>query len=225
MKHNFTDEQLSDAYKTALGQGSPGDTVADYIRATLDNLPDPEPELEATGQPHDFWTINSAIVKASEEYPQLRGLEVVPVAAILSYLPDPEPDDEWQQHDVRSVRKGDRVRWTVPGSEDNESYEIVVAAVTNEDGVVLDSESHSYYFPYGAIVDRIPAPVQHPNPEVHDLILLRDSEHGHEEPVVALWHGGEYKYTDDHGTPQYLYPHQITDWSPIDPAKVVEDDR
>jgi hypothetical protein len=219
MKHNFTDEQLSDAYQTALGQGSPGDTVADYIRATLDNLPDPEPELEATGQPHDFWTINSAIVKASEEYPQLRGLEVVPVAAILSYLPDPEPvSDEWQQHDVRSVRKGDRVRWTVPGSEDNESYEIVVAAVTNDDGVVLDSESHSYYFPYGSVVDRIPAPVQHPDPEDHPVIIIYRPNGNGKSPVSYAWTGKHYRSFDGQ---EYFSVREITDWSP---AKVVAAD-
>lgn len=223
MKHNFShDDLIAAARKAGVSWAIDSEgpriesTRLSTFQAVLDHLP--EPELEATGQPHDFWTINSAIVKASEEHPQIRGLEVAPVAAILSYLPDPEPDGEWEQYDVRSVRKGDRVRWTVPGSEDNESYEIVVAAVTNEDGVVLDSESHSYYFPYGSVVDRIPAPVQHPDPEDHPVIIIYRPNGNGKSPVSYAWTGKHYRSFDGQ---EYFSVREITDWSP---AKVVAAD-
>ena len=139
---------------------------------------------------------------------------------VIDYLPD--ADNEWEPSNVTYVRKGDRVRWTVPGCEDNESYEIVVAAVTNQDGVVLHSETRTYYFPPGSVVDRIPAPVDHPNPAEHPVILIREAVVKHDPPVVAIAMRervcNELIYVfGEYGA---LSPTKITDWSP---AKVVAD--
>lgn len=93
--------------------------------------------------------------------------------AFLDALPEPE-QDVWQTCPAKNVRKGDRVRWKVSESEDNESYEIVVSVVTNhtnDGGVVLHSKSCSYFFPYGTVVDRIPAPVTHPVPDFHPVVI------------------------------------------------------
>lgn len=117
--------------------------------------------------------INEAIMLANHTG-KVYAWEAEMYRSVINYLPD--PDNEWEPSNVTHVRKGDRVRWTVPGCEDNESYEIVVAAVTNQDGVVLHSETRTYYFPPGSVVDRIPAPVQHPDPEVNEFILDEDGD-------------------------------------------------
>src|SRR5699024_2335048 len=108
---------------------------------------------------------------------------------------------------------GDRIRWTIPGSDDNESYEIVVAAVTRDEGWVIDSESSSYYFKYGAVVDRIPAPVVHPDTEEHPVIIIRggDFYDGIPMPQDAIWTGTSYE-----SRTHSFQPGDITDWEPAD---------
>ena len=80
-----------------------------------------------------------------------------------------------------------------------------------------------HFFP-SHVVDRIPAPVQHPDPDNNPVILVREV-HGktYDPPVVAIVRDSS---TQNH--PVYVYgdngsafPDYITDWSP---ARVVADD-
>ena len=162
---------------------------------------------------------NVAAYNTSREW--ISRFNVVDIRAILEALPEPK-QDVWQTCPAKNVRKGDRVRWKVSESEDNESYEIVVTVVTNhtnDGGVVLHSKSCSYFFPYDTVVDRIPAPVQHPDPEQHPVIYVKDCDLVNFIPEIMVWYRDSYV-----AGRQCLSPERITDWQQIDPAKVVADD-
>ena len=163
---------------------------------------------------------NVAAYNTSREW--ISRFNVVDIRAILEALPEPE-QDVWQTCPAKNVRKGDRVRWKVSESEDNESYEIVVTVVTNhtnDGGVVLHSKSCSYFFPYDTVVDHIPAPVQHPDPVEHPVILVTEYDVAGNimecEPTPFFAHDGVYKND--------IYAHRPDDVLSWSPAKVVADD-
>lgn len=141
-------------------------------------------------------------------------IDIRAVLDVLYALPEPK-QDVWQTCLAKNVRKGDRVRWKVSESEDNESYEIVVTVVTNhsnDGGVVLHSKSCSYFFPYDTVVDRIPAPVTHPDPAEHKVIL--DSSGN-----SWFWSGKDNEYYSPTFPNAVKHSDGFSDWSP---AKVVE---
>ena len=175
MKHEFTDSEISVAADQAVDTASYYRTIPiDYHKAFLDALPD---------VPHcgdcAVDRAKAGVYEQLLDHPFFEGWSEAD-ASVEDYMigrlneAHAAEQDEWEAYDVKAVRKGDRVRWTVPGCEDNESYEIDVVAVTNhttDGGVVLHSKIGSYFFPYGAVVDRIPAPVTHPDPDFHPVVI------------------------------------------------------
>lgn len=182
---------------------------------------------------YDNLEIMAALTEAARNVGEIRILgherdswrlrEVNDVRAILDALPEPATGD-WQECRFEEIQKGDRVRWVNPHNEDNESYEIIVHNVGNEERV-LYSKTNSYYFPPGAVLDRIPAPVQHPDPAEHPVLLVHDTTRRVSLGGMTgvLQGDGSYAiYRSTNDIWGYLPPDEITDWSP---GKVVEDDR
>jgi len=131
----------------------------------------------------------------------------------LDALPEPATDD-WQECGFNDFRPTDkRVKAVfaggsiIEGTPDRRNSEHVFLV----DGPVI----HSYD---DAIFYRIPAPVQHPDPEQYPVIIVRETIVGPlDEPTPMIHDGGNY-YESPTGT--YCIK-TITDWSP---AKVVADD-
>ena len=168
-------------------------------QAVADYLEDAEVDLSISALGEFFWT-----------------QQVKSLRKMLDALP--EPDDEWQVCTIDQIRKGDRVRWQDPGMEDTCTYEIIADHTEAEDpGWILFSRTESYYFPPGAVVDRIPAPVQHPDP-LSDLAILVHGAYGRhfENPTAYISDGGAYNIVGLGDS--RIYPHDINEW---EPAKVV----
>lgn len=171
---------------------------------------------------HEF-TDSEITVAADQAVDTASYYRTIPIdylKAFLDALPEPE-QDVWQTCPAKNVRKGDRVRWKVSESEDNESYEIVVTVVTNhtnDGGVVLHSKSCSYFFPYGTVVDHIPAPVQHPDPEEHPVIIVSGAYGVVWDKSYAYISDGSGYHIAEPNNDSVLLPKAITKWGA---AKVV----
>jgi hypothetical protein len=166
----------------------------------------------------------------SEQYTTGDILEAMKAADLIGTVYDfrqflnhlPEPDDEWEQCTIDQIRKGDRVRWQDPGMEDICTYEIIASHTEAEDpGWILFSNTESYYFPPGAVVDRIPAP--HPDPKEHAVIIVSGAyDRDWMDSYAYVSDGAEYNIIEPVNSESRLLPEAIHNWKP---AKVVEDDR
>lgn len=146
----------------------------------------------------------------------------------------PDQQDDWQECAFEEIRKGDRVKKVlvtesgqIHTTEGVANYYLVAGDLRwwfTEKASWKDSGVDQYIArsdePHGGPVQvtlyRIPAPVQHPDPEQHPVILVKSTknrEHNPPEPAVAKSQG--YYSTINSG----LYtPKHITDW---EPAKIV----
>jgi hypothetical protein len=140
------------------------------------------------------------------------------IRAFLDALPEPE-SDEWQECRFEDVQKGDRVK-VVDTHEagDKTAYEGDVLQVSKD---LVMTAHHPLHSVYNSKWYRIPAPVQHPDPAEHPAIVVIEADcFKGQDPQVLVWTGG--KYEND----SWMFDEDdITDWLPIDPAKVVEGDR
>lgn len=142
------------------------------------------------------------------------------------YLQQPATD-EWVECSFEDIQKGDRVKLVckvgqlglspsiVEVEPDVVSPEYITWARGNNLGVIERSDVQAVY--------RIPKPVQHPDPEVHAVIIVSgayDVEWDHAYAYVS--DGTGYNIVEPINSDSRLLPEAIHNWSP---AKVVEDDR
>jgi hypothetical protein len=137
--------------------------------------------------------------------------ELQDLRAILDALPEPETDD-WQPCTIDQIRKGDRFKvegrgWHYESTATHIDIDVVcvnprTGSFITRDEVDQIDEITLY---------RIPAPVVHPDPEVHEFIFTDG----------MVWRANKVR-TTYHCHGQMMRPEWITDWTP---GKVVEDDR
>lgn len=136
---------------------------------------------------------------------------------LLDALPEPAQDD-WQQCTANELQDGDLYR--AESSDANIEYKqpITKCAIVGDwvevqhvGGMKSSARisSNTFY--------RIPAPINHPDPEQHPVIYVKECDLVNFIPKIMVWYRDSYVAGQ-----QCLSPERITDWSPIDPAKVVE---
>ena len=137
------------------------------------------------------------------------------VRAILDALT--EPEDDWEACEFADIRKGDRVK-LVTTSRFSLTVKTLEATAKHKDrGAWLDENSETIVcFPANGTQEklyRIPAPVQHPDPSEHPVII---DEMG--EPW--FWAGLDDDYHSPTRPSTFRSPSDFTIWTP---AKVVAD--
>ena len=130
--------------------------------------------------------------------------EIDDLRRILDHLPSQQ--DEWQECAFDEIRKGDRVRMAQAGRTTDFHLPVTEAHPTY---LVFQGGTQCSYF-QKANYYRIPAPVQHPDPEEHPVVIngngtawfwsgLGDEYHSPERP-------GEYKDRFTNWTPGEVVP-------------------
>lgn len=140
----------------------------------------------------------------------------------------PKPQDDWQECTFDDIRKGDRVKrvYTFPNGSVGASEGIAAKKEpgfaahwrwVDQDGLILgiSSDNNDPHVTFS----RIPAPVVHPDPSEHPAIYVKDSHIVNFIPKIMVWYREAYV-----AGRQCLFPKQITDWHPVDPAKVIADE-
>lgn len=160
---------------------------------------------------HDF--INDQIWHAAKQAALATDYyKIVPtnyLQAFINALPDPS----YPEIPIEDVRKGDRVRITTSrGSQ----YEVTVDRM---DSYTWRWNGGSVYISAIESVHLIERPVNHPDPVEHPVIYVKDCDLVNFIPEIMVWYRDSYV-----AGRQCLSPERITDWQPIDPAKVVADD-
>ena len=175
MRHEYDDEQINDASRTAANYGSCGELHSNYLRRFLDALPEPDPQDD--WQQCSWGDISHTDERVKAEHTS---------GTIIEGVPD--------------------------GISDNGVYLV--------DGNLIPYSPDAKWY-------RIPAPVQHPDPEEHPVIANvavhkpgTNSTHRYD---YATWDIGEYYDCWSNEGKYYgaWRPSAIVEWSP---AKVVEDD-
>lgn len=160
---------------------------------------------------HDF--INDQIWHAAKQAALATDYyKIVPtnyLQAFINALPDPS----YPEIALDDVRKGDRVRITT--SMGNQ-YEVTVDRM---DSYTWRWNGGSVYINAIESVHLIERPVNHPDPVEHPVIYVKDCDLVNFIPEIMVWYRDSYV-----AGRQCLSPERITDWQPIDPAKVVADD-
>src|SRR5699024_3789765 len=105
---------------------------------------------------------NVAAYNTSREW--ISRFNVVDIRAILEALPEPEQDD-WQECTFEDIRKGDRVRAISPNGDLSEF------TVKHIDRLLAHGEYDEVAHTTTATFYRIPAPVQHPDPDFHPVVI------------------------------------------------------
>src|SRR5690625_1308668 len=137
------------------------------------------------------------------------------IRACLDALP--EPQDEWEQCTIDQIRKGDRFKvegrgWHYESTAIHIDVDIVcvnprTGSFITRDEVDQINEITLY---------RIPAPVQHPDPEEHEFIIIYGGE--------VLRYDGHRYYINRVGKPTSLEM-IMANWTPVDVVpKVAADD-
>lgn len=165
---------------------------------------------------HDFTRdqINTAILEMPmmERHSGVAEWELNMFSQFLDALPNPAPvADEWEECTIDQIRKGDRVKVV----EEN--------LVTEYEHPILEIRATAMFaqliFACGSVHNlddykafyRIPAPVQHPDPEEHPVVIDGNG-------ISWFWSGtgSEYHSPERPGE----YKDRFTSW---EPAKVVPD--
>ena len=126
----------------------------------------------------------------------------------------PEPQDEWQPCRFEDIRKGDRVQYETPDALIKPKHPVLRNFGDDLGFVggmkVWDHPDVKWY--------RIPAPVQHPDPEKHPVIIVHESNPAvYDYPLEMMWDGGNC-----YESPKVaLHVKSITRFTP---AKVVPED-
>jgi len=170
---------------------------------------------------HDF--SNADIGRAGASAALKGGVAPSPVSTVflkrfLDHLP--ESDDDWQEcgfndflptdKRVKAVFAGGSI---IEGTPDRRNHEHVFLV----DGPVIHSYDDATFY-------RIPAPVQHPDPAEHPVIIVDTNYGGLKGRHPFVWDGEIYAAVS--GPIKHANPETITDWEPADIVpKVVEDDR
>lgn len=138
--------------------------------------------------------------------------EIDDLRRILDHLPSQQ--DEWQECAFDEIRKGDRVRMAQAGRTTDFHLPVTEAHPTY---LVFQGGTQCSYF-QKANYYRIPAPVQHPDPEKHPVIIVHESNPAvYDYPLEMMWDGGNC-YESPEGA---LLVKSITRFTP---AKVVPED-
>lgn len=137
--------------------------------------------------------------------------EVGDLRAFLSALPELDPS--YPEIALDDVRKGDRVRIT---TTQGYHYEVTAENVGQR---LLWWGGQSIHKNDIERVHLIERPVKNPDPVEHPVIYVKDCDLVNFIPEIMVWYRDSYV-----AGRQCLSPERITDWQPIDPAKVVADD-
>ena len=125
----------------------------------------------------------------------------------------PEPQDDWEECTFEDIQKGDRVRMVQAARTTDFHLPVIETHPTH---LVLQDNTQCSNF-HKAVYYRIPAPVQHPDPEQHPVILVTEYDVAGNimecEPTPFFAHDGVYKND--------IYAHRPDDVLSWSPAKVV----
>lgn len=154
------------------------------------------------------------LITTAYELEDIDSLEVRSLRTLLAHLPEPATDD-WQECTFSQVSEHDlkvKVVWDDFSMEGEISAVYEGAIYIADRGVVAIGGDWKKLY-------RIPAPVVHPDPAEHPVIIVHLHNGVKETKRAFVWNGESYGCLD--GPHSFLFPHQITEWSP---AKVVADD-
>lgn len=162
--------------------------------------------------------INEAIMLANQTG-RVYSWETEMYRNVIKHLPTPA-SDEWIECAFEDIQKGDRVRMVQAGRTTDFHLPVIEAHPTH---LVLQDNTQCSNF-HKAVYYRIPAPVVHPDPKKHPVILVHEASGiTRNPPVVALSaripETERYRYVFSGYGAQW--PSDITEW---EPAKVVADD-
>lgn len=218
MKHDFTDQQIVDAFEDAE---LAGDWKA--FRSFLDALPEPSRPL-----PDSKADINKAAMATgwrrgynSDAGDLVNGIPLTEMQTFLAHLRNLDADssqDDWQLCAFEDIQKGDRVKW-VHQEEDREQVITGIAHrlaygdeawVTESNLIIADISVEGQFY-------RIPAPVVHPDPTEHPVVIDGNG-------TSWFWSGTG----DEYHSPEFpgTYKDRFTSWTPgeVVPKVVADDD-
>lgn len=241
MRHEFTDEQLQltilDAsdqrsifIRTARELEDIDSSAIQSLRTLLYHLPEPEHDPTLLQGYRSFTRLRRHPIFKGE-YKKAGDLTDLLMGRLdrlerLDHLEASKGSqhqaDDWQQCRFEDIQKGDRVKrifTKVSGSKitkEGVAEHLVDGSIWSTScGMRLASNNYVPHETGLVTLYRIPAPVTHPDPEEHPVIVIYRPNGNGKTPVSYAWTGQHYRSFDGQ---EYFSANEITDWSP---AKVV----
>lgn len=224
MRHEFTDEQLQltilDAsdqrsifIRTARELEDIDSSAIQSLRTLLYHLPEPgKTYITNVGIQQQIGRLQDLSSSENEAVIWLSALNhLVATGADRKRILRQDTQDDWQEcawgdvlHTDERVKaeyiSGTVIEGVPDGISDNGVYLV--------DGNLIPYSPDAKWY-------RIPAPVTHPDPEEHPVIVTYRPNGNGKTPVSYAWTGQHYRSFDGQ---EYFSANEITDWSP---AKVV----
>ena len=152
--------------------------------------------------------INEAIMLANQTG-RVDSWETEMYRNVINHLPTPASDD-WVECAFEDIQKGDRVRMVQAGRTTDFHLPVIETHPTH---LVLQDNTQCSNF-HKALYYRIPAPVQHPDPD-KDLVIF--------DGDGSIWFRSGY-WDEYHSPTDFTYFKHPTDFTEWKPAKVVSAD-
>ncbi|NWN89206.1 MAG: hypothetical protein HLX51_11815 [Micrococcaceae bacterium] len=143
----------------------------------------------------------------------------------IDALPD-QPDD-WQECTFEEICTGDQIKTRRRGVTSVYEHPVVSTYRSGPLGRRISLERGGLHPDSDTTFYRIPAPVVHPVPAEHPVIIVQNANNICWMARPAYWDSGTQEYVFQDAACTGFSPSEITEWEPasIVPKKVVEDDR
>lgn len=129
---------------------------------------------------------------------------------VIKHLP--RPQDDWQNvTDILQVRRGDMLKNETENAAI--TYKYAVKRVNLSDGTILFDNDEALFWDDNHTISRIPAPVVHPDPAQHPIIMEQGGK-------GWVWIAQHEMYYQPHST-EYRFPEGFPEWSP---AQIISDE-